>query len=141
MSGRRGRRTTFGGILSNVRAENSRRLMARAAIANRLAKSIGGRARARAYSVKHSALLRLSQRFPNEVTIHSDPYTPGFVVVIVQSCRFGLHAPAGHFEQGSSVAIAHRQRTGFGILRSFGEWPTSDVLGDEVISDHSALAA
>src|SRR5438552_1075617 len=93
MTDRTGQRTTFESILAEVGARNSRRLMSRATIANRLAKTLRGRARKRAYDVKHSALLSLSMRFPKTVTICNDPQLPGFVIVGDLSARFGLHAP------------------------------------------------
>ncbi len=97
MTDRSGKRTTFGIILADVAATNSGRLMARATIANRLAKTLKGRARTRAYGVKHSALLRLSTRFAKDVTVRSDPQVPGFVIVTVQNACFGLHAPGRVF--------------------------------------------
>lgn len=97
MTDRRGKRSTFGIILAGVGPTNSLRLMARATIANRLAKTLRGRARTRAYGVKHSALLSLSTRFAEDVTVRNDPQVPGFVIVSVRNACFGLHAPGPVF--------------------------------------------
>lgn len=102
MANRRCKPRTFGRILAEVRSANSRRLMVRATIANQLAKTSRGRARIRYYGVKHSALLGLTTRFVDDVTICNDPHVPGFVVVSVQNTRFGLHAPAWCFAPARS---------------------------------------
>ena len=88
---------TFTSILGRVAAQNASRLMERASIANRLAKTAAGRARSRAYRVKTDALVNLSKSFPEQIFISYDPRTPRFVLVRNVRSRFGLHAPAEHF--------------------------------------------
>lgn len=88
---------TFNSILSRVAAQNASRLMERASVANRLAKTAGGRARTRVYRVKTDALVNLSKNFPEQIFISYDPRTPQFVLVRNVRARFGLHAPAQHF--------------------------------------------
>jgi len=105
MASRRGKRKTFGRILTEVRSANSQRLMLRATIANRLAKTSRGRGRIRYYGVKRSALLFLSTRFIDDITVCNDPYVRGFVVVSAQNARFGLCtlAPSISNLQGSRI--------------------------------------
>jgi hypothetical protein len=88
---------TFNSILGRAATENASRLMERASVANRLAKTVGGRARSRAYRVKTDALVNLSKNFPEQIFISNDPRTPRFVLVRNVRARFGLHAPAQHF--------------------------------------------
>src|SRR5215472_17889479 len=81
---------TFNQILTRVASRNAEELMTRAQLANRLAKSLEGLARARAYRVKHHALAELTCKFPDRVTIKPDPDLPDFVVVVLdvaQSAR------------------------------------------------------
>lgn len=88
---------TFTSILGRVAAHNAFRLMERASVANRLAKTTSGRARSRVYRVKTDALVNLSKSFPEQIFISNDPRTPRFVLVRNVRARFGLHAPAQHF--------------------------------------------
>jgi len=93
---------TFSDILRRTERDNAQRLMERAALANRLAKSATqGDARRRAYRVKTDALHSLSRRFPKRVQVERDPVIPSFVVVLYRDdasrTRFGLHAPAAEF--------------------------------------------
>ena len=90
-------RPNFQDILGDVATLNARRLMARARLANRLAKSLRGQNRWSAYTLKSRALFELVARFPERVRIVNDTRTPRFVVVKVPRDRFGLHAPAGLF--------------------------------------------
>jgi hypothetical protein len=96
--GRRG----FRNILRSVASENAVRLMGRARIANRVAKSLHGESRVRAYAVKTQALLRLTSRFPERVWVVNDFNTPRFVLVKVPIFRFGLHAPSYMFGTGET---------------------------------------
>jgi hypothetical protein len=84
---------TFRGILNEVASENANKLMRRARIANKLAKSLKGRSRSRAYEVKSRAVLGLRKGFPDGVRVVHDCDTPGFVVVRVPAANFGLHVP------------------------------------------------
>jgi hypothetical protein len=86
-------RPTFRTILTQLEVDNSSRLMERARLANRLAKSLEGRSRSKAYRVKHRALRALASSFPNRVCIHHDPRLPEFLVVESLTNRCGLHAP------------------------------------------------
>ena len=97
----RQRRQTFRAILAKVEKSNSEKLMCRARVANRIAKSVQtARARTSAYRVKHNALVALEGRFPGRVKVSLDPqYGTYFVSVKVSDSRFALHAPASHFER------------------------------------------
>ena len=92
-------RRTFRTILTHLEADNSSRLMERAGLANRLAKSVEGRSRSKAYRVKHSALKALASRFPDRVRISNDPRQPEFLVVNSLTTLRGLHAPKEVLEQ------------------------------------------
>src|SRR5438132_976957 len=92
-------RPNFRKILRSVASQNAAQLMGRARLANALAKSLRGQARARAYAVKAQALLDFKLRFPERVRIVNDPHTPRFVLVKASRPRFGLHAPAALFER------------------------------------------
>jgi hypothetical protein len=94
---------TFKGLLERTAPDNQRRLMQRAHTANRLAKSVSGRARALAYRVKTDALVSLKRRFPDDVVLRTDFRQPSMVVVAVTAARFGLHAPAREFTAGEGI--------------------------------------
>jgi hypothetical protein len=94
---KRGRRN-FRNILSRVATQNADRLMGRARLANKLAKSLRGRSRRKAYAVKSETLLELTRRFPERIRIVHDFASPRFVLVQAPRDRFGLHAPAILFE-------------------------------------------
>lgn len=95
------RRQTFGRILEQVADENAGRLMAKARLANRVAKSLAGTGRRRAYRVKAGALITLSEKFPERVEVRPDAAQPGFVVVTVRQAWFGLHAPDEYFPRAA----------------------------------------
>ncbi len=93
---------TFNDILRRVERETAARLMDRAALANRLAKTaVNGAARRHAYRVKTDALRSLKTRFPQRVSVRRDEEIPLFVIVEyadpLTNKRFGLHAPAAEF--------------------------------------------
>lgn len=94
---------TFKGLLERTAPSNAGRLMQRARTANRLAKSVNGKARRVAYQVKTDALVTLKKRFPEQVELLSDARQPRMVVVAVAAARFGLHAPAQEFAQGEGL--------------------------------------
>jgi hypothetical protein len=101
--GRRREKRTFCSIVNNAAPENALRLMGRARIANRIAKSQRGKSRERAYAIKTQALLGLTSRFPEQVRIVNDFDTPRFVLVKASMCRFGLHAPAHLFGKAAQM--------------------------------------
>lgn len=96
----------FAEIVGAVAERNAGTLMARARLANRLAKTSEGRARRLAYAVKTGALVALKNRFPERVAIDLDPMLPSFVVVSVPTARFGLHAPVERFVEGGAACTA-----------------------------------
>ena len=94
---------TFKGLLEHTAPANAGRLMQRARTANRLAKTVSGRARAAAYRVKTDALVTLTKRFPDRVELRRDFRHPQMVVVAVVAAGFGLHAPARNFAAGEGL--------------------------------------
>src|SRR5262249_42902477 len=103
---RMSRQFTFRQILERVAEQNAAAMMARARTANRVAKALQGRPRAKAYSVKHDALLALFRTFPDNVRVISDPAEPNFVLLALRSSGVGLHAPATHFTDGRNERCA-----------------------------------
>jgi hypothetical protein len=99
-------RFTFSQILDRVAEQNAATMMARARTANRLAKTLQGRHRATAYSVKNDALLALFRTFPDNVRILRDPAEPNFIVLALGASGLGLHAPATHFTNGRNEECA-----------------------------------
>lgn len=97
---------SFRQIVASEEPRNAARLMARASIANRIAKMSFGHPRQGAYRVKTQALTGLAERFPDRVSVAIDYNTPGFVLVTVPREQFGLHAPAALFAQPVRVARA-----------------------------------
>ena len=91
---------TFRSILTQVESHNQQQLMARARLANRIAKVVGGKARESAYQVKTNALIALRLHFLNCVCITNDTRLPRFLVVNIIAARFTLHAPAEYFSNG-----------------------------------------
>jgi hypothetical protein len=91
---------TFRSILNEVAPKNAVRLMGRARLANKIAKSVRGDSCRQAYAVKVQALLELATRFPEQIRIVNDANTPRFVLVEALAVRFGLHAPARVFGRG-----------------------------------------
>jgi hypothetical protein len=89
---------TFRTILDQVDAENCERIMERARLANRLAKSVEGSSRRRAYAVKHGALKALALGFSHRVYISRDHMRPHLLVVICLTRAWGLHAPEEVFQ-------------------------------------------
>jgi hypothetical protein len=94
---RRREKRTFDDILAKVAPRNITQLQNRARTANRLAKSQIGKARASLYSVKHDALMAITCRFPDRVTISNDPQLGDLIVINFNEARFGLHIPLGEF--------------------------------------------
>jgi len=94
-------RPNFRNILATVASQNAQRLMDKAHLANRVAKSaMTGRSRLAAYNVKTRALLALNRQFPADIKVTPDPrYGTHFVLVQNPSVRFGLHARARDFQK------------------------------------------
>jgi hypothetical protein len=99
-------RLTFEEILAREAGPNAARMMKRARMANRLAKALQGRPRAKAYSIKNNTLLALFRTFPDTVRVMKDPAEPNFVVLALRSSGLGLHAPATHFTDGRNEKCA-----------------------------------
>lgn len=88
----------FKAILEQVEAGNCERIMERARLANRLAKSVEGSSRYRAYAVKHRALKALALGFPHRVYVSRDQMRPHLLIVGSLTRAWGLHAPDQVFE-------------------------------------------
>lgn len=80
-------------MLKQIGLQNSERLMAKARIANRLAKKLRGLNRETAYNVKARALCSLVKKLPDFVTISRDVKLTEFVVVELKREQSGLHLP------------------------------------------------
>jgi hypothetical protein len=84
---------TFSDTLKNLAQENSEKLMAKARLANRLAKRFKGKNRRNAYSIKANALCSLVKFLPNKISIRKDIKLTEFVVVELKNANSGLHLP------------------------------------------------
>jgi len=104
---------TFRGILGIVGGNNAQMLMERAEIANRLAKSLGGRPRRRAYAIKTKALIGLVESFPEQMIVLDDVRTPHYVLIKNAAGWFGLHGPAQEFAR-HAIATRKQRRTNRG---------------------------
>jgi hypothetical protein len=94
-------------IVGAVAERNASTLMARARLANRIAKACStGPSRRLAYGVKVDALLALRDRFPQYVAVDRDPMLPKFVLVRVTRTGFTLHAPVDRFAEGGAACAA-----------------------------------
>ena len=102
----RSNRRPFAEIVGAVAEPNASALMARARLANRLAKISERHARRLAYAVKLGALLALRDRFPERVAVEPDPMLPAFVLVRVMTAQFTLHAPVERFVEGGARCAA-----------------------------------
>lgn len=87
------KKPTFNEILKETGRTNSKCLMAKARLANRLAKISRGRNRRNAYSVKAKVLKFLVEKMPNKVSIRQDIKLTEFVVVELKNTQSGLHTP------------------------------------------------
>jgi hypothetical protein len=85
---------TFSETVSALEGPNSEALMAKASNANSIAKSVRGKARRRAYSVKAAALTALRMKLPSRVRIRHDNRINDYIVVELKHLRRGLHYPA-----------------------------------------------
>ncbi len=84
---------TFSKILERTERKNSERLMARARLANKLAKKSHGASRKVAYHVKSKALCSLVKNLSGRVRVSKDIRLTDFVVVELKSEQSGLHLP------------------------------------------------
>lgn len=85
---------TFSETVNALEAVHSEALMAKAASANRIAKSARGYARRVAYSAKSAALTALRTKFPARVRVRHDNRMNDYVVVELKHLGRGLHYPA-----------------------------------------------
>lgn len=104
---------TFSGILGIVAGNNAQMLVERAQTANRLAKSLGGRSRRRAYATKTKALIGLVESFPEQMIVLDDVRTPHYVLIKDEAGWFGLHGPAQDFAR-LGIATKKYRRTNRG---------------------------
>ena len=84
---------TFDKILERTEQKNSERLMAKARLANRIAKGTRGVNRRTACYVKSTALCSLVKRLSRCVRVFKDVKLTDFVVVELKSEQSGLHLP------------------------------------------------
>jgi 5'-deoxynucleotidase YfbR-like HD superfamily hydrolase len=84
---------TFNEILKNTAKENAEKLMAKARLANNLAKRFKGKNRQNAYLVKADALCGLVKSLPNKVNVCKDIRLTEFVVIELKTAQSGLHLP------------------------------------------------
>jgi len=84
---------TFSKILERTEGKNSERLMAKARLANKLAKKSHGTSRQMAYHIKSKALCSLVKKLSSHVRVSKDIKLTDFVVVELKSEQSGLHLP------------------------------------------------
>jgi hypothetical protein len=84
---------TFSEILQKTSAQNSENLMAKARLANRLAKLLNGKNRRKAYNIKSQTLCGLIKSLPHNVNVIKDIKLTEFVVVELKTEQSGLHLP------------------------------------------------
>ncbi len=91
----RSRKPTFNDVVTSLAARNRRCLLKKAREANRLAKEVHTRSRARLYRVKANSLLALIEMFPKQTRISLDHREPNMIVVSVKEYRrnASLHMP------------------------------------------------
>lgn len=99
----------FRDILSGVAKDNARVLAERARTANRLAKTLRGKARSSAYALKNKALAAFVNKFPEWSFIRRDDLHP--YVVSITSPRLGLalHGPQELFLSFMEPAFARNE--------------------------------
>lgn len=83
-------KATFDKILERT---NSERLMAKARLANRIAKGSRGVNRRTAYYIKSDALCSLVKKLSHRVSVFEDVKLTDFVIVEVKTQRSGLDLP------------------------------------------------
>lgn len=89
------RRKTFNELLANLELQNAQSLIARARVANRLAKTASGSSRAAAYKIKSQAARALINKIPTRIKLRKDkrPAMKNFVVVEFRGAKLSLHVP------------------------------------------------
>ena len=87
------RKTAFSEILKQTVREHSETLMAKARLANSLAKRSRGKNRRTAYGVKANALSFLVKNMPETVRVAKDIKLTEFVIVELRREQYGLHLP------------------------------------------------
>lgn len=103
-------RRVFADILADLEESNSRRVAARAVLANRTAKiAANGTGRARAYARKAEALLHGIETFPREYRL-ARVEDDGVSLAIDFRDRPALHLPRSAFDGGRARAWLIRQQ-------------------------------
>ena len=92
------KKQTFSEILNRTGRNNSKQLMAKARLANRLARQARGKNRRNAYNVKAKALKFLVEKMPNLVSVRKDIKLTEFVVVELLKEQTGLHTPISNLQ-------------------------------------------
>jgi len=92
---------TFNEVLTELEPKNSQKLMKRARLANKLAKTLRGKQRRNAYRVKGRALGYLVNHLPNQTDVRKDIILTDFVVVELKGAQSGLHLPIERLERGT----------------------------------------
>ena len=92
------KKPTFSEILKQTGRINSKTLMAKARLANKIAKRTRGKNRRIAYKVKAEALKFLVEKMPNRVSIRQDIQLTEFVVVELENSQSGLHTPISNLQ-------------------------------------------
>jgi hypothetical protein len=103
---RSAQKTDFEEILRRVELRNADRIMQRARLANRIAKTLDGNPKARAYRVKHKALIALANKFPDQIKVTRDASLEEILIIKVVRASFGLHIPANCFQLGERMRLA-----------------------------------
>lgn len=89
-------KATFSNILRQTEQKNSEQLMAKARLANRLAKKSRGSNRKMAYQIKSKALCSLVKKLSNQIRVFKDIKLTDFVIVELKSEQSGLHLPSAN---------------------------------------------
>lgn len=89
----RNRKATFNEILDRTKDDNCSRLMQRARIANRIAKSTRPRSSRKAYQVKAGALRAILTKMHGMYSVKRDHRLYESHIVTLSSERSGLHMP------------------------------------------------
>ncbi len=93
------KKPTFSEILKQTGQRNSRTLMAKARLANKIAKRSQGRNRQNAYRLKAEVLKFLVEKLPNCVSVKRDIKLTEFFVVELKREQTGLHTPISNLQE------------------------------------------
>jgi hypothetical protein len=88
------RRATFNEILNRTEEDNCARLMEKARVANRIAKTTRPRSRRKAYQVKAGALLAIIRKMSGKYSVKRDHRLFESHIVTLSTERSGLHIPS-----------------------------------------------